>query len=58
MDIGDILKTGAMTFIGSKGSGDAGSGLDIGKVISALGILGDGGGEGSPAGLNIGSLVG
>ena len=62
MDIGDILKTGAMTFIGSKGSGDAGSGLDIGKVVSALGILGGGEAEagdgGSQTGLNIGSLVG
>ena len=36
MDIIELLKMGAATFINSSKSGDAGSGLDIGNLTSAL----------------------
>lgn len=53
MDMGDLLKMGATMFINSKQSGDAGSGLDIGSLTSALsGLAGGGGG-----GFDLGSLL-
>jgi uncharacterized protein YidB (DUF937 family) len=55
MDIGDLLKLGAQMFIESKQSGDAGSGLDIGSVTSALsGLVGGSRGE---SGFDIGSML-
>jgi len=54
MDIQALLKLGAESFKNSQGSGDAGSGLDIGSLTSALsGLTG-----GSQGGLDISSLVG
>ena len=42
MNIADLLKLGAQMFIDSKQSGDAGSGLDIGSVASAIsGLTGE-----------------
>ena len=55
MDMGDLLKMGASAFIKSKMSGDAGSGLDLGSLTSALSGLTGGGNEG---GFDIGSLLG
>jgi uncharacterized protein YidB (DUF937 family) len=53
MDISNLLKIGAEAFINSNKSGEAGSGLDIGNLGSALsGLLG--GGQG---GIDLGSLV-
>ena len=55
MDIGDLLKLGAQTFINSKQSGDTGSGLDIGSVTSAIsGLMGAERGE---SGFDFGSLL-
>ncbi len=55
MDIMELLKMGAATFINSSKSGDAGSGLDIGNLTSALsGLVG---GDRSNTGINLGSLV-
>lgn len=54
MDMTDLLKMGAGIFINSKQSGDAGSGLDIGNLISALSGLG--GGQGSES-FDMGSLL-
>jgi uncharacterized protein YidB (DUF937 family) len=55
MDIIGLLKMGAATFINSDKSGDAGSGLDIGSLTSALaGLVGGGRGD---AGIDLGSLV-
>ncbi|NNJ92200.1 MAG: DUF937 domain-containing protein [Gammaproteobacteria bacterium] len=48
----EIIKIGAKAFIDSKGSGDAGSNLDISSVTSAFSALS--GGEG----FNIASLMG
>lgn len=43
MDIANLLKIGAQLFINSKKSGDAGSGLEVGGLTSALsGLLGGG----------------
>ena len=53
MDIASLLKIGAQAFINSNKSGDAGSGLDIGNLGSALSNL-LGGGQG---GLDLSSLV-
>ena len=36
MDMGDLIKMGASAFMKSNGSGDAGSGLDLGSLTSAL----------------------
>lgn len=48
MDIANLLKMGAQLFINSNKSGDAGSGLEIGGLTSALsGLLGGGSGGGS-----------
>jgi uncharacterized protein YidB (DUF937 family) len=55
MDMIELLKMGAATFINSNKSGDAGSGLDIGSLTSALSGL-VGGGR-SDAGIDLGSLV-
>lgn len=55
MDMIELLKMGAATFINSNKSGNAGSGLDIGTLISAFSGLAEGGG--SNAGIDLGSLV-
>jgi len=55
MDMGDLLKMGASAFIKSKMSGDAGSGLDLDSLTSALSGLTGGGDDG---GFDIGSLLG
>ena len=55
MDMGDLLKMGASAFMNSQRSGDAGSGLDAGSLMSALsGLTGDS----EEGGLDIGSLLG
>lgn len=54
--MGDLLKMGASSFIKSKLSGDAGSGLDSSILTSALGGL-LGGGSSSGGGLDLGSLL-
>ncbi len=55
MDIVDLLKLGAQTFINSEQSGNAGSGLDIGSVVSAIsGLMGA---ERSASGVDFGSLL-
>lgn len=55
MDIVELLKMGATIFINSKQSGDAGSGLDIGSLTSALAGLS--GGDSSKGGFDLGSLL-
>jgi len=55
MDMGDLLKMGASAFMNSNRSGDAGSGLDLGTLTSALSGLTGGSSEG---GLDIGSILG
>ncbi len=57
MDMGDLIKMGATMFINSKMSGDNGSGLDIGSLVSALSGL-TGGGNDQGGGLDIGSILG
>ena len=52
----DLLKMGATAFIQSKMSGDAGSGLDLGMLTSALSGLT--GGNDSNGGFDIGSILG
>ncbi len=53
MDIESLLKVGANAFMNSNKSGDAGSTLDIGNLVSALaGLL-----SGGQGGLDLGSLV-
>ena len=55
MDMGDLLKMGASAFMNSQRSGEAGSGLDLGSLTSALsGLTGDS----DEGGLDIGSLLG
>ena len=54
MDIMDLMKTGAQIFIESNKSGDAGSGLDIGDLTSALSGIAGGSGRN---GLDLGSLL-
>lgn len=55
MDMVELLKLGAKMFINSKQSGNAGSGLDIGALTSALSSLaGEGRGD---AGFDLGSLL-
>lgn len=56
MDMGDLIKMGASAFIKSKMSGDAGSGLDLGSLTSALSGLT--GGNDDNGGFDIGSLLG
>lgn len=55
MDMASLLKMGATMFINSKQSGDAGSGLDIGNLTSALASLA--GGDRSKGGFDLGSLL-
>ena len=54
MDIADLLKIGSQIFIDSKRSGDAGSGIGIGDLTSALSKLTGGSGSGD---FDIGSLL-
>lgn len=55
MDIVDLLKLGAQMFIDSKQSGDAGSGLDLGRVASAMsGLIG---GSRSESDFDMGSML-
>lgn len=56
MDMGDLLKMGASAFIKSKMSGDAGSGLDLGTLTSALSGLT--GGNNDNGGMDLGSVLG
>jgi len=56
MDMGDLLKMGASAFIKSKMSGDAGSGLDLGSLTSALSGLT--GGNNDNGGMDLGSILG
>jgi len=56
MDMGDLLKMGASAFINSKMSGNAGSGLDLGTLTSALSSLTDGNDDNG--GFDIGSILG
>ena len=55
MGMADLLKMGATMFINSKQSGDAGSGLDVGNLTSALSGLA--GGDRSNDGFGLGSLL-
>lgn len=55
MDMVELLKMGAKIFINSGQSGDAGSGLDIGTLTSALSSLT--GGSRSDSGFDISSLL-
>ncbi|WP_372682463.1 YidB family protein [Desulfosarcina sp.] len=55
MDMANLLKMGATAFINSEKSGDAGSGLDMSSLISALSSLA-GGGRGI-GGFDLGSLL-
>lgn len=55
MEMMDLLKMGATMFMNSKQSGEAGSGLDMGALTSALtGLMGGSSGGG---GLDMGSLL-
>lgn len=56
MDMGDLVKMGASAFIKSKMSGNAGSGLDLGTLTSALSGLT--GGNNDNGGFDIGSILG
>ncbi len=55
MDMNDLLKLGAQAFMNSRGSGTAGSNLDMGSLISALSGLS--GGQQQGGGLDIASLM-
>lgn len=55
MDMASLLKMAATTFMNSKQSGEAGSGLDIGNLMPALSSLFGAGSSGG--GLDLGSLV-
>jgi len=54
MDMNDLLKLGAQAFMNSRGSGTAGSNLDMGSLISALSGLS---GAQQGGGLDISSLM-
>lgn len=54
--MGDLLKMGASAFMNSQNSGEAGSGLDIGSLTSALSGLA--GGNSDNGGFDIGSILG
>lgn len=56
MDMADLLKMGASAFMNSNNSGDAGSGLDLGALTSALSGLS--GGNSDNGGFDIGSILG
>jgi uncharacterized protein YidB (DUF937 family) len=53
MDMNQLLAMGAKAFMDSKGSGNAGSNLDQGQLLSALSALG-----GSGNSFDIGSIIG
>jgi uncharacterized protein YidB (DUF937 family) len=55
MDMINLLKMGATTFINSKRSGEAGSGLDYDRLISALSSLA--GVDPSKGSVDLGSLI-
>ena len=55
--MGDLIKMGATMFINSKMSGDNGSGLDMGSLVSALSGLA-GGNDNSGGGIDLGSILG
>lgn len=55
MDMANLLKMAATTFINSNRSGEAGSGLDVGNLLPALSNLL--GADSSKGSLDIGSLV-
>ena len=55
MDMTELLKLGAQVFAKSNLSGEAGSGLDLGKLTSALSGLTGGQGEGG--GLDLGLIL-
>ena len=55
MDMGDLIKMGASAFMNSNGSGEAGSGLDLGDLTSALSNLA--GGNDENGGLDIGGIL-
>jgi uncharacterized protein YidB (DUF937 family) len=57
MDMADLIKMGATMFMNSKMSGDNGSGLDIGSLVSALSGL-TGGNSDQDGGLDIGAILG
>lgn len=54
MDMANLVKMGAEFFISSNRSGDAGSGLDVGSLASALGGLS---GDSTGGGLDLRSLM-
>jgi uncharacterized protein YidB (DUF937 family) len=54
MDMNELLTMGAKAFMDSKGSGNAGSSLDMGSLTSALSGLSGGSGGG---GVDIGSII-
>ncbi len=56
MDMGDLIKMGATMFINSKMSGDNGSNLDMGSLISALSGLA-GGNDSNGGGIDFGSIL-
>ena len=55
--MGDLIKMGATMFMNSKMSGDNGSGLDIGSLVSALSGL-TSGNNNQDGGLDIGAILG
>lgn len=55
MDMGTLLKLGAAAFQNSNGSGNAGSGLDIGSIVGALSGLT---GNSEEGGINITEIMG
>jgi uncharacterized protein YidB (DUF937 family) len=55
MDMSNLLILGAKAFMNSKGSGNAGSGLDLGTLTSALSGLSNSSGSNN---FDIGSLIG
>lgn len=55
MDMTDLLKMGASAFMNSNRSGDAGSGLDLGSLTSALSGLA--GGNDDNGGFDLGSIL-
>ena len=55
MDMGDLIKMGASAFMKSNGSGEAGSGLDLGSLTSALSGLT--GGNDENGGLDLGGIL-
>lgn len=54
MNMSDLLKIGATAFINSKMSGNAGSGLDLSSLVSAISSLT---GDSEKGGLDLGEIV-